>query len=505
MTIPAQIEDLDRFVAPSIDWWAVTPQLILIGGALLILLVTSLSPRPLPLAVSTGITVVSAAAAVAVGVKLWFDVRDDGPRSVISGALGLDGFSLFFLILVGLALVLSAFMIDDYAAREGLAGPEMQALILCAAIGAVVMASANDLIVLFLGLETLSIGIYVMAAMHLRRSVSQEAAIKYFVLGAFSSAFFLYGVALIYGATGTTNLALISLELSTTVFGEQGLLYIGMALLLVGLGFKVAAVPFHMWTPDVYQGAPTPVTGYMASVAKAAGFAAILRVFFVTFDVFRTDWRPLVWVLAVLSLVVGTVLAVVQTNVKRMLAYSSISHAGYVLVAVESASDEGTAAALFYLFAYTFMVLGSFAVVAVVARRGDAATELDDYDGLAARRPALALAFTVLLLSQGGVPFTSGFMAKFFVIEAAAEARSWWLAVIAMVMAAVGMYVYLRIVVAMYLRSPAEGDAPAIRVPGGAIATILGAVGITLVFGFLPQFLLDFARDAVPVLVAGGL
>src|SRR5436853_1285893 len=279
---------------------------------------------------------------------------------------------------------------------------------------------------------------------------------KYFVLGAFSSALFLYGIALVYGATGSTNLASIATFLAGNVIANNGLLLAGMALLLVGLGFKVAAVPFHTWTPDVYQGAPTPVTGFMAAAAKAAGFAGLLRVFFSTFSILRLDWQPLIWALAVLTLLVGSILAVVQTDIKRMLAYSSISHAGYVLIGLQAGTAKGIAGALFYLLAYTFMVLGSFGIVTLVGRRGDARHSLDDYRGLAARRPALALVFAVFLMAQTGVPFTTGFLAKFYVISAAVESRSYALAVIGMLAAVIAAFFYLRVIVLMY--SPPAGE-----------------------------------------------
>jgi NADH-quinone oxidoreductase subunit N len=424
------------------------------------------------------------------------------------GALTIDGFSIFFSILIAVSIALAALLADGYLRREGLEGPELYALMLMSGAGGVIMAMANDLIVVFLGLEILSIALYVMAGMHLRRTESQEAAIKYFVLGAFSSAFLLYGIALVYGATGSTNMGDISAFLSGNLLEAEGLLLAGFALLLVGLGFKVAAVPFHVWTPDVYQGAPSPVTAFMASASKAAGFAALLRVFTSTFATHSSDWRPVVWALAVLTLVVGSVLAVVQRDVKRMLAYSSINHAGFVLVAVEANTDRGVAGALFYLLAYAFMVVGSFAVVTLVGRRGDAAHDLDDYRGLSRERPALALAFTVFLLSQAGVPLTSGFFAKFYVIGAAADAESYALAVIAMVTAVVSAFLYLRIIVAMYFSGDeVEADAATgrarIAVPWGAALSLVVAVAVTLAVGILPDIVSDVADDAVPVLVAG--
>jgi NADH-quinone oxidoreductase subunit N len=280
------------------------------------------------------------------------------------------------------------------------------------------------------------------------------------------------------------------------------MLLAGFALLLVGLGFKVAAVPFHAWTPDVYQGAPSPVVAYMASGVKAAGFAGMLRVFVVGFGQYSTKWQPAVYVLACLTLVVGAVLAVVQTDVKRMLAYSSISHAGFVLVGVQAASAEGTAAALFYLGAYTFMVAGSFGVVTVVGAKTGGDHSLETYRGLGSRRPLLALGFTVLLLAQAGVPFTTGFFAKFQVIEAAVEARSFWLAITAMVSAVIAAYLYLRIVVSMFVLDPVEADAPAIRVAPTAAFAVALTVLVTLGFGILPDSAVNLAKDAVPVLVA---
>ena len=493
------------FRTPPIEWYAVVPELILVGGALVLMVVAALVPKSLPRGTFAWATVAISAAVLIDAAVLWSDVQNDGAKSVIAGALGLDGFAVFFMVLTSVALILGALFADDQLRRSGMDGCEPYVLMLLAAMGAIVMASANDLIVLFLGLETLSIALYVLAASDLRRRESQEAAIKYFVLGGMSSAFLLYGIALVYGATGSTNLAAIQQFLNDNVLLENGLMLAGLALLLVGLGFKVAAVPFHSWVPDVYQGSPTPITGFMASAAKAAAFAALLRVFYVAFDAYRDDWKPVIWVLAVLSMIVGSVLAIVQTDVKRMLAYSSISHAGFILVGVQAASALGTGAALFYLLAYTFMVLGSFAIVALVGPASDGSHDISTFRGLSTRRPLLAFTFTVFLLAQAGVPLTSGFFAKFYVIEAAVDSKSYALAVIAMVSAVIAAFLYLRVIVAMYLSEPEGEVAPAgppVGVPGAAALALALAFAFTVVVGIAPSAVIDFARDAVPVLVA---
>ena len=275
-------------------------------------------------------------------IVLWDDVTDNGPSTLVGGALALDTFALFVAVVICAGLALVALTSDDYLVREGYDGPEIYALFLVAATGAIVMGAANDLIVLFVGLETMSLAFYVLAASYRRKAGSSESGLKYFVLGGFSSAFFLYGVALVYGAVGSTNISTMVATLSGTIPVERNdaLVLAGVALLLVGLAFKVAAVPFHVWTPDVYQGAPTPVTAFLASVGKVGAFAALVRVFVVALPFYREDWRPAIWMLAVLSLVVGSFIAVVQTDVKRMLAYSSISHAGFILVGVEAAGHR---------------------------------------------------------------------------------------------------------------------------------------------------------------------
>jgi NADH-quinone oxidoreductase subunit N len=431
---------------------------------------------------------------------------------VAGGAYAVDGFSLFLIGVIALGVIIAALLTDGYLRREDLEGPEPYLLYLASAAGGIIMASATDLIVMFLGLEILSLAAYVLAGVHRRRLRSGEAAIKYFVLGSFSSAFFLYGIALIYGATGATSMISIAEFLSENRLTEEGLLLAGIGLLLVGFGFKVAAAPFHSWTPDVYQGAPSPVTAFMATAVKAAGFAGLLRVVVVTFSSYRYDWQPLIYVLAVASLLVGAVLAVVQTDVKRMMAYSSINHAGFMLVAVAAGTIEGVTATLFYLATYTIIIGGTFGVITVVGRRGDGHHQLSDYGGLARREPLLALALTVFLLAQAGTPLTSGFLAKFYAVNAVVEAGSSWLGLVAMLSAVISAFLYLRIVLAMYAGAQdpdeADGAEPAtspvrrVKAPKAATVTIALALVATIGIGLVPDPLTKTARDATPDLVA---
>jgi len=504
---------LAQLQTPSIDWAALGPLMVLFGGASVLIVMSGLLPREPFRGAWAWLTVLIGLGTAAAAIPLWFDVTGDGqPRAILSRALYIDGFSVFLTVVIAAAVILAALFTEGYLRREGLEGVEPYVLMLLSASGGWIMATSIDLIVTFLGLEILSIAVYVLAASHLRRIQSQEAGMKYFILGAFSSAFFLYGIALIYGATGSTNLGAILGD--TTGLGGRGqipafaegppvLFLAGLGLLLVGFGFKIAAVPFHVWTPDVYQGSPSAAVVYMASGVKAAGFAGLLRVFSLALGPFQEDWTPFIFGLAVLSLLVGAVLAVVQTDVKRMLAYSSISHAGFILLGVEAASREGVAGSLFYLAAYTFMVAGSFGIVTVVGGRGDGRHRLADYRGLARAQPLLAFSFTVLLLAQAGVPLTAGFFAKFYVLEAAIEAGSWSLALIAMASAVIAAFLYLRIIVSMYMTgdgdegAAAEAAPPArLRIPVPAAIGLVVAVGFTLVVGVFPSGLASLSNDA---------
>jgi NADH-quinone oxidoreductase subunit N len=469
--LAAAVSQTDRIRIPHIDYLSILPLLIMMGGAVVLMGASSMFRRVLGVGSGTLVASVVSIAALVAALYQWDDVATHGAKVTIAGAIAYDGFDVFVQIVVSIAMLLTALAADGYLRREGVDGPEFHVLAMMSAGGAMVMGAANDLIVIFLGLEILSIALYVLAATNHKRSESGEAGLKYFVLGAFSSAIFVYGIALTYGATGSTNLPQIADFLSHNVVATNGTLLGGLALLLVGFGFKMAAVPFHMWSPDVYQGSPSPVTGFMAAVAKVGAFAAVLRVLVSTFPALRADWQPVVWALAFLSLLLGAIVALMQRDVKRMMAYSSINHVGFILLGVEAASARGVSAALYYLFAYTFLTIGSFAVISLMGRPGDTGHDLTDYRGLAARQPWLAGAFAVLLVAQAGVPFTTGFLAKFGVVEASVATHSDTLAVVAMVSAAIAAFFYLRLTVTMYSPVGLTGDmAPSVGSGSGSAA-----------------------------------
>jgi len=491
----------NMFVGPAIDWFKISPLLVMLGGVLLLILAGSLTPQWKQGAYGV-VGVLTAAGSAVCTAMLWRDLGEGNPSSLLANALSFSKFSLFATFSVAVATLLAILVTSGFLVREGEDGPEVFALILSAAIGGMVMVQANDLIVMFLGLETLSLAFYLLTASSRGRSASGEAGLKYFVLGGFASAFFLYGVALVFGATGSTNIEKIAASLSkdTVLGGSSAMLLAGIALLLVGFGFKVSLVPFHTWTADVYQGAPTPVTALMGSVGKTAAFVALIRVFRVALSSRSDDWRPVVVVLAVLTLVVGSVLAVVQTDVKRMLAYSSISHAGFILVGLVAAGHSasadaglGMSGALSYLFIYSILVVGTLGIVSVVAGKGDNETSLSAFKGLGKSNPVLAMGMTVLLLAQAGVPLTSGFVAKFGIIRAAVSTESYALAVVAMLAAVIAAFLYLRIMVSMWLSEGAASRdiATAISVK----ASIALCVGATLVLGIFPSLLLQFTNQ----------
>jgi NADH-quinone oxidoreductase subunit N len=497
----------------GVDWAGIAPVIALVAAALAIVMLKAVfrsDSRVYDAAIAVAVAGIAASGYFL--WQLWGDIHDSGPYLTLSKMVAVDGFSVFLGSVVLAAALMTLLLSSEYLERRGIASrPEYIALLLFSAAGMLVMTTANDLIVVFVALEALSIPLYVLAAYDRNRRRSLEAGMKYFVLGAFSSAVFLYGIALVYGATGTTSLSGIATFLSDITLLESGTLLAGLMLLLVGLGFKIGAVPFHMWTPDVYEGSPTPITAFMASATKAAGFAALLRVLLTAFDPIRTDWRPAIWALAILTLLLGSIVALAQTDIKRMLAYSSISHAGYVLIGLEAGTRQGLRAALFYLLVYTFMTIGSFAIVAVIGRRDDRHS-ISDYRSLATRQPLLAGLLAFFLLAQAGIPPTGGFIAKLGVFAAVANnpafadqrELSYSLLVVGVVASVIAAFFYLRVVVSMYSseadtaegEDSARGEAPAISidVPTGIVLVVCAAM--TLWVGILPSLMLDFARDA---------
>lgn len=412
---------------------------------------------------------------------------------VFNGSFAMDSYAMFFNLVFCLAGVLTLLMSVSYLNSADIHAGEYYALILFAIVGMMFMAAGADLINIFLGLETMSMAVYVLAGIARQRVQSNEAALKYFLLGAFASGFFLYGIALIYGATGSIQLNKIALFVNQN--GGSPMLLIGVAMLIVGFGFKVAAAPFHVWTPDVYEGAPTTVTAFMAVGVKAAAFAAFARVFMHTLGVLHGQWEGIFWVLAVLTMTVGNITALVQNNIKRMLAYSSIAHAGYLLVAMVAGKELGGAALLYYLVAYGLMNLGAFGVIVAVGRRGEPNEEYADFAGLGFRYPLLAMAMTVFMLSLTGVPPLVGFTGKFYIFSAAVKAGYLWLAVIGVLNSVVSAYYYVRVIVNMYMYDGDKMPEKLSTRPALALAILLAAIG-TVLMGIFPAASIALARTS---------
>src|SRR5579871_211850 len=417
------------------------------------------------------------------------------PGLAFHNMLIIDNFATFFRVLVIVIGMVAVFSSTDYLRRERSTGGEYYALILFSIVGQCVMATANELIMIFIGLEISSIASYILAGYLRDDARNNESALKYFLLGSFATAFLLYGVAWIYGLTGSTNLAVIRASLMSSNAPPIALIGTAAALMFVGFGFKISAAPFQVWAPDVYQGAPAPVAAFLSVGPKAAAFAILIRVFLTAFGPIAQRWQPFVWGCALATMIVGNFAALQQSNIKRMLAYSSIAHAGYVLVAVTAHSDVGAAAAMFYLAAYAFTNLGAFAVVTQVARKGEKYVGIDDFAGLAQRQPAMAAMLTIFLLSLIGVPLTGGFFGKFYIFKAALDADLVWLTILGLLNSAVAAFYYLRILVVMYMKEPGASmdDLPTV---GAAmkVAVYASALG-TLILGIFPSFVLDFARS----------
>lgn len=477
---------------PAVSLGPLLPALIVFATGALVLLLDLASGRSKGHLGAVGLAGVVVALLVA--ISKW-----DRGGSAFGGMVLLDNYALFFDIVICYAAALVLLLSVDYLRRTGAESGEYYGLVLFSATGMMLLASAGDLITLFLSLELMSLSLYVLAGVFKRRLDSSEASLKYFLLGSFASAFLLYGIALVYGATGTTRLTRVA-EVASAHPGDA-MLVVGVGLMMVGFGFKISTAPFHMWVPDVYQGAPTSVTVFIATGSKAAAFAALIRVVLGALRGGVPDSAMLFWVLAVITMTVGNVVALAQGNLKRMLAYSSVAHVGYMMVGLVAGSAAGTSAVLFYLLAYTFTTAGSFGVIALCARAGDEAVEVADYAGLARRHPLLAATLTLFLLSLIGIPPLAGFVGKFYLFGAAVRAGYVWLVVIAALNSALAAYYYLRVVVYMYMRD-AEGAAAAGLTPSfaGSLALAIAAIGI-VVLGVMPAPFADLAQAAIAPLI----
>ena len=532
---------------PEIPWAALSPELVLFGAGILVLLLDTAGPKRLSASLGAFVILVAAAgiaaqqtgevalpamvglAAVAqlalafiwrdrprvlgailtglgflggLGVTAWlWTVHGDGTVVQTSSLLGdmvaVDGVALFTRVTVCLAGLVTVPLGYAYAEDRRIHRGEYYPLLLFAATGMTLLGSANDLIMVFIAIEVLSLALYVLTGFAKRDLVSQEAALKYFLLGAFSSAILLYGIAVAYGVTGTTNLTEVGRAFAI-VTAPTAMTTVAMGLLLVGFAFKTAVVPFHMWTPDVYQGAPTPVTGFMAAATKAAAFAGFLRVFVGALGPLQWSWAPVISVLAVATMLLGAVLAVVQSDVKRMLGYSAVTHAGYVLIGLLSVTREGVSGSLFYLLVYAFMSLGSFGVLALLERRGRRALAIHDLRGLGRRYPVPAGMLSLFLLSLAGLPPTAGFTAKLAVFRAGVEAGFTGLVIVAVISSIIAAFFYIRIIVAMFMDDePADvAVLPAPNATLGGSAGIAISAAVVVVLGVLPGFVVDLARQA---------
>ncbi len=473
------------------DFYYILPELLLTAGALIVLVVDILFPKEDRAVLATTLVTLAATG----GAVLAFAGVD---TTVSAGLLAIDGFAAFFKSIFVLSAVLTVLMSVPYLRVEGVRAGEYCFLILCATLGMMFMASGIDLITLFIGLETMAISFYILAGFLKPSQRSNEAAVKYFLLGTFSLGLLLYGMSLLYGATGTTSLA----GIAESVANSGGSLLLSLAIILVaaGMGFKIAAVPFHMWAPDVYEGSPTPVTAFLSVGSKAASFAMLFRIFIEGLPGLAADWQLIFWVLAAITMTVGNIAAITQTNTKRMLAYSSIAHAGYVLIGLVAGTGRGVAAAMVYLFVYLFMQLGAFTVITMLRRRDVVGDELKDLSGLYVRQPLAAIAMLIFMLSLGGIPPTAGFMGKLWLFSAAIESGLVWLAVIFVLNSVISIYYYYRIVVFMWLKDEVFGSEITMS-PAIATALVITVVG-SLVFGLLPDQLFDSAMVAIDMSTA---
>lgn len=476
---------------PEIDLYLIAPEIIIAAFGFLVLLVDVFAPKGEKKGYLGVLSLIGVVIAFFYTLPL---VGSD--KTGFEGMFTSDGFAIFFKITILIIAFLTVLISMGYASREGIGFGEYYALILFATLGMMLMAAGTHLIVIFLGLETMSISIYILAGMLREDRRSVESAFKYFLLGAFATGFLLYGIAFLYGATGSLYLKDIASYIASKKLLDNPMLLMSLAFLTIGFGFKIAAVPFHMWTPDVYEGAPTSITAFMATGVKAAGFSALIRVFFTALPEFRPDWTSIMWLIAVATMTVGNIIAISQNNIKRMLAYSSIAHAGYILVAFVAGNKSGTSGILFYLMAYAFMNLGAFTCVILFGKKGEENILITDYAGVGFKYPLLAASMTVFLLSMAGIPPLGGFMAKLYIFSAAVEAKFYWLAILGVLNSAISVYYYLRVTVLMYFRE-SEREITGLQFsPAPVIALILALIG-TFYMGLFPANVLSFAQKSI--------
>lgn len=484
---------METIAMPAVNLAAIMPETVLSVVGMILLLINVFLPTEKK-------AYLGYLSLIGIAISLFYTMNGWGtPQEGFNGSVLLDNFSHFFNVIFLLCSALTILIADQYVQREECNHGELYPLILFATVGMMFMASGTDLMTIFLGLEVLSIALYVLAGFARNNVKSNEAGLKYFLLGAFSTGFLLYGMALTYGATGTTKISGIAQFIAQNSFlSKNPILLVGMLLMAVGFSFKIAAAPFHMWTPDVYEGAPTPITAFMSAGPKAAGFAAFLRVFLVALPIFKAEWTSLLWVLAVLTMTFGNITAIYQNNIKRMLAYSSIAHAGYALVGFVAANEVGVAGILFYLLSYTFMNLGAFAIIILVGKKGEPNNNVSDYAGLSVKHPALALAMAVFLFSLMGIPPTAGFVGKFYLFSGAIKSGYIWLAIIGVLNSAASVYYYLRVMVFMYMKAPEE-DFAWLKVTPAFLVTVVIAIAGVLALGVAPQYFLKLAQIAVMI------
>jgi NADH-quinone oxidoreductase subunit N len=469
----------------GVEYIRILPEIVLTVFGMIIMLLDPLLDEQRSQKTLGTIGLLGALAAIAATV-----FQAQYPGTGFWGMVNVDSFSVFFHFLVTTVTAVVILTSYEYMEVQQIRAGEYYALILFGAVGMCLMSSAVELVLIFIALEISSISTYILAGFRRRAAISSESSIKYFLLGSFATAFFLYGVALMFGATGSTSIVVIGQKLQA---GQPPVLaYLAIALMFVGLGFKVAAAPFHVWTPDVYEGAPAPIVGFMSTAPKAAVFAVLLRILF---EAHAPGTLWLIWVVAALSMTLGNIGALVQDNVKRLLAYSSIAHAGYLLVAFAALPDNGIPAAMFYTASYAAMNVGAFAVVSHFASSGERYVTLEDYAGLGRRSPVLAATLTIFLLSLIGIPVTGGFFAKFYVFSAALQANLVGLVIIGVLNSAVGAYYYLRVIVMMYMREPRE-EVPVSPIPFGLGAALAISVVATIYLGVLPGQLLEYATKS---------